>query len=199
LLQATLARFGLVPGEYVLSVGTLEPRKNLPALFAAHAGLPEALRQRFPLVVAGMRGWHQAEALNASSAAMARGELRLLGYVPDAAVPDLYAGAAAFAYPSRYEGFGLPPLEAMASGVPVITSNRTSLPEVVGSAGLMVDPDDVDGLREGLRRLLEDRVFAATLGEAGRLRSRSFSWERCARETQAVYAKVLQQRGLGSS
>jgi hypothetical protein len=101
-----------------------------------------------------------------------RNELRLLGYVSDALIPSLYAGAAAFCYPSRYEGFGLPALEAMASGVPVITSNQTSLPEVVGDAGLMFDPDDVDSLREELQRLLEDRVFADLLGQRGLARSR---------------------------
>jgi glycosyltransferase involved in cell wall biosynthesis len=108
-------------------------------------------------VVAGMSGWNTEALIKSAEDLIRRGELRLLGYVADALIPSLYAGAAAFCYPSRYEGFGLPALEAMASGVPVITSNQTSLPEVVGDAGLMLDPDDVDGLREQLQRLLEDR------------------------------------------
>ncbi|MCF8212234.1 MAG: glycosyltransferase family 4 protein, partial [Rhodoferax sp.] len=159
-LAPGLAGLGLTPGNYVLSVGTLEPRKNLGALFAAYAGLPQGLRQRFPLAVAGMSGWKIGELMQAAQGLLQSGELRLLGYVEDALIPALYAGAAVFCYPSRYEGFGLPALEAMASGVPVITSNCTSLPEVVGDAGLVVHPGDVDGPRDALRELLEDRGFA---------------------------------------
>ena len=174
---------------------SLEPRKNLTTLFAAYAGLPAALRQRYPLVVAGMKGWHTGELLQSAEELIRRNELRLLGYVEDELIPPLYAGAAAFAYPSRYEGFGLPALEAMASGVPVVTANLTSLPEVVGDAGLMTDPDDVDGMREHLRHLLEDRDMASALGQRGLERAQTFSWERCARETFSVYEKVMQQRG----
>jgi alpha-1,3-rhamnosyl/mannosyltransferase len=197
-LAPALASLGLTTEAYVLCVGTLEPRKNLTTLFLAYGGLPVALRQRYPLVVAGMSGWNTEALLKSAEDLIRRGELRLLGYVADALIPSLYAGAAAFCYPSRYEGFGLPALEAMASGVPVITSNQTSLPEVVGDAGLMLDPDDVDSLREQLQRLLEDRVFAKKLGQRGLVRSRVFSWERCARETFAVYEKVMRQLG-GSS
>lgn len=194
-LTPALSGLGLTPGGYVLSVGTLEPRKNLSTLFAAYAGLPAALRQRYPLVVAGMSGWNTEGLMKSARELIERGELRLLGYVADELIPPLYAGAAAFGYPSRYEGFGLPALEAMASGVPVITGNLTSLPEVVGDAGIMVDPDDVDGMRENLRRLLEDRAFAENLGRRGLARAQTFSWDRCARETFAVYEKARQQRG----
>jgi glycosyltransferase involved in cell wall biosynthesis len=195
-LMESMAKFNLTPGSYVLSVGTLEPRKNLPAMFAAYAGLPAGLRQRFPLVVAGMKGWDTDALMQSAQNLISRGELRLLGYVEDQRMPMLYAGAAAFCYPSRYEGFGLPALEAMASGVPVITSNQTSLPEVVGNAGLMVDPDDVDGMREHLRGLLEDRVGASQLGVRGLARAGTFSWSRCAKETHAVYERVMAQRGI---
>ncbi len=195
-LVPDLASFGLVPGGYVLSVGTLEPRKNLTTLFAAFAGLPKALRQRYPLVVAGTNGWKTEGLMKSAKELIGCGELRLLGYVADELIPFLYAGAAAFCYPSRYEGFGLPALEAMASGVPVIAGNRTSLPEVVGDSGILVDPDDVEGMREHLRQLLEDRVFAESLGRKGLSRSKMFSWDRCARETFAVYEKVMQKRGL---
>lgn len=193
-LAPALLGLGLTPGNYVLSVGTLEPRKNLTTLFAAYSGLPEALRQRYPLAVAGMSGWKTEGLMKSAEVLIRRGELRLLGYVADELMPLLYAGAAAFCYPSRYEGFGLPALEAMASGVPVITANATSLPEVVGDAGIMLDPDDVDGLRERLRQLLEDRVYAQSLGQLGLLRSRVFSWDRCARETFSVYEKVMHPR-----
>lgn len=194
-LAPVLAGLGLTPGGYVLSVGTLEPRKNLSTLFAAYAGLPAALRQRYPLAVAGMKGWNTEGLMKAAQELIRRGELRLLGYVADELIPPLYAGAAAFCYPSRYEGFGLPALEAMASGVAVITSNRTSLPEVVGHAGIMVDPDDVDSMRERLRQLLEDRVYAEDLGKLGLERARTFSWDRCAQETFSVYQQVMRQRG----
>ena len=197
-LAVALASLGLTTEAYVLCVGTLEPRKNLTTLFLAYGELPAALRQRYPLVVAGMSGWNTEALLKSAENLIRRGELRLLGYEADAVIPSLYPGAAAFFYPSRYEGFGLPALEAMASGVPVITSNQTSLPEVVGDAGLMFDPDDVDSLREQLQRLLEDRAFAEMLGQRGLALSRMFSWERCAKETFAVYEKVLQHRG-GSS
>jgi alpha-1,3-rhamnosyl/mannosyltransferase len=195
-LQAVLAKLDLQPGGYLLSVGTLEPRKNLTTLFQAYSALPDSLRQRYPLAVVGMPGWHTDQLMSSARQLVERGELRFLGYVDDAVLPLLYAGAAAFAYPSRYEGFGLPPLEAMASGVPVLVSDVTSLPEVVGDAGVRVGPDDVDAMRDGLRRLLEDRDYAAQLAQQGLARAQGFSWEKCARETRAVYDHVLRARGL---
>lgn len=194
-IAGELARHGLAPGGYLLAVGTLEPRKNLETLFTAYGALPESLRRRFPLVVAGMPGWHLERMMRCGQALLERGELKLLGYVVHETLPQLYAGAAAFVYPSRYEGFGLPPLEAMAAGVPVITGNRTSLPEVVGDAGILVDPDDVDGFRAAIVRLLEDRRYAAELAARGVRRAGEFSWTRCADETLAVYARVARQQG----
>ena len=195
-LKPALAELALNPGGYLLSVGTLEPRKNLTTLFEAYAGLPDAVRQRYPLVVVGMPGWRTEGLMASAQQLVSRGELRFMGYVDDAVLPLLYAGAAAFAYPSRYEGFGLPPLEAMASGVPVLVSNTTSLPEVVGDAGVQVAPDDVDAMREGLHRLLDDRDEARRRADLGLVQATAFSWEKCAAETLAVYRRVLQSRGL---
>ncbi|MBP3979775.1 glycosyltransferase family 4 protein [Acidovorax sp. JG5] len=195
-LQPVLSELGLDPQGYLLCVGTLEPRKNLQTLFTAYAGMPPALRQRFPLVVAGMSGWNTGALMKDAQNLIHQGQLRLLGYVKDEQIPSLYAGAAAFCYPSRYEGFGLPALEAMASGVPVVVANRTSLPEVVGPAGMMVDPDDVDAMRESLLTLLEDGSVASRLANLGLQRAATFSWERCARETVQVYEHIAQVRGL---
>ncbi len=195
-LAGPLEALSLHAGGYLLCVGTLEPRKNLGTLFQAYAQLPAALRKRYPLVVAGMSGWHTDALEKQAATLLARGELRLLGYLPDATIPLLYAGAAAFIYPSIYEGFGLPPLEAMASGVPVITSNRTSLPEVVGDGGLLVDPLDVDAFRNHLHELLEDPHAAAGWRARGLARAADFSWARCARETVEVYRRVAAARGM---
>lgn len=189
-----LKKLNLVPSQYILCVGTLEPRKNLSILFSAYSKLPDFLRSRFPLVVAGMHGWHTELLMKSAQQLLQKNELRLLGYVPDPLIPAIYSGAAAFCYPSRYEGFGLPALEAMASGVPVITCNQTSLPEVVGEAGLMSHPDDVDGMHQNLLRVLEDRSFALKLGQLGLDRAQLFSWDRCAKETYQAYEHVLSAR-----
>jgi glycosyltransferase involved in cell wall biosynthesis len=157
-------RFGL-ERPFVLAVGTLEPRKNLPALIDAFTGLPEHTHD---LVLAGALGWEAGE----TQAAIARhtDRIRALGHVSDDDLARLYAGAALFAYPSLYEGFGLPVLEAMAAGAPVLTSDISSLPEVAGDAAILVDPRSVESIRDGLRRGLSDPP------RGGRERARTFSW-----------------------
>jgi alpha-1,3-rhamnosyl/mannosyltransferase len=165
-------------------------------LFAAFARLPKPLRQRFPLVVVGMKGWKYDDLLGNAQALVNDGELRFLGYVDDAQMPAIYAGAAVFCYPSRYEGFGLPALEAMSAGVPVLTSNATSLPEVVGDAGLMVDPDDVGSMSDSLALLLQDSHVCDQLTQRGIARAGAFSWDRCAQETANVYQQVAHAHGL---
>ena len=190
-LPSVLEPFGLQPQKYILSVGTLEPRKNLTAAIKAYARLPEAVRAEMPLVIAGMKGW-RTDGLDREVAALIdKGQIRRLGYVPDEALPALYSGARVFVYPSLYEGFGLPPLEAMACGAPVIVSNRSSLPEVVGDAGLQVDALDVDGLAEAMSQVIEDDALHTALQQRGIERAKDFSWRRCAEETLAVYRRVV--------
>ena len=169
---------------YVLAAGTLEPRKNLVRLIEAWAALPEQVRSRHVLALVGPTGWDVDATLAAARAHS--DEVRLLGYVDDDELVALYAGAAAFAYPSLYEGFGLPVLEAMAAGAPVVTSTASSLPEVAGDAALLVDPYDVRALRDALVAVLTDEGRAAALRAAGRERAAAFSWERAAVATLAV-------------
>ena len=189
--KATLAAHGLAHGRYVLAVGTLEPRKNLIQGLRAFRRLPEALRESMPFVIVGMKGW-LTEGIEAEIAALAaKGQVRPLGYLPDEALLHLYAGAAMLVYPSIYEGFGLPALEAMASGIPVITSDRSSLPEVVGDVGITVDPADDAGLADAMRRLAEDTRERSDRAARGLARARGFTWARCAEETECVYRIAL--------
>jgi glycosyltransferase involved in cell wall biosynthesis len=169
---------------YVLMTGTLEPRKNVARAVEAAAALPEPLRERFELLLAGPRGW-QTEQIDAALVRH-RATVRELGLVPDEELPDLYAGAAVFLYPSLREGFGLPVLEAMAAGTAVVTSGVSSLPEVGGDAVRYVDPTAVESIRAGLEDVLTDDGLRARLAAAGRERARRFTWERTARETLAL-------------
>jgi len=189
--RAVLARHGLVYGGYVLCVSTLEPRKNIARLLEAWLDLPEPARRRFKLVLAGGKGW-LSESLHARiEAAEAQGWLRYLGFVPEADLPALYAAARLFVFPSAYEGFGLPLLEAMASGVPVVSSNRSCLPEVAGGAAALVDPDDVASLSLAIHRGLDDVAWHAQARQQGLTVAAGYSWDTCLAETCAVYRRVL--------
>ncbi|HEX7046428.1 MAG TPA: glycosyltransferase family 1 protein [Gammaproteobacteria bacterium] len=187
---ASLSRLGLRHARYVLGVGTLEPRKNLGRLCRAYRSLPEEVRQEFPLVLAGMKGWGESEFARDLEALIQEGNLVLPGYLESAALRDLYAGAALFAYPSVYEGFGLPVVEAMASGVPVMTSNCSSLPEVAGDAAQLVNPLEVDDIAAALARLLNDSEERHCLATAGLKRASEYTWDITARKTLAVYDGV---------
>lgn len=186
-----LNRYGLRHGGYILAVGTLEPRKNLLQGIEAHARLPLNVRRRYPMVIAGAKGWLSEALERRIRAAEQAGEVRWLGYVPADDLPQLYAGARLLIYPSLYEGFGLPVLEAMASGIPVVTSNRASLPEVAGDAAIMIDPADPDAMRDALLRVAEDENEARRRGELGKAQARRFSWQACARQTLEVYREVV--------
>ena len=187
-VDAALAPLGLAFGAYLLFLGTIEPRKNIGRLLDA---VMKAGADVGPLVLAGADGWGNDE-LRPRIADLARqGRVRPLGYVPEALRPPLLGGARAFLYPSLYEGFGLPPLEAMACGTPVVTSAVSSLPEVVGDAALLIDPLDVDGLAGAIRRLWNDEGLRRDLRARGLARAREFSWERTARLTLEVYAAAM--------
>jgi alpha-1,3-rhamnosyl/mannosyltransferase len=190
-VNPVLARFGLQANSYVFAVGTLEPRKNLLQAIDAYVELPEATRKSTPLVIAGMKGWLSGEIEARIRKHEDRGEVRWLGYVPAESLPALYSGATMLVYPSLYEGFGLPVLEAMASGIPVITSNRASLPEVAGDVGFAIDPQDVKGLSTCMQSLIEDKKEAARRAALGIARARQFTWQACAEQTLAVYKKAI--------
>lgn len=196
-LQPVLARYHLDGLSYLLAVSTLEPRKNLPRLLMAYARLPEALRARHPLALVGAKGWLNAELERHLAPLERTGQLRRLGYVPQDDLNALYAGAHAFAYPSLYEGFGLPLLEAMASGVPALSSDRSSLPEVAGDAALLVDPEDIDALTAGLERLLDDGGWRRSARDRGLEQARHFSWQRCVEKTVGVYQRLLEEPARG--
>jgi len=191
--QTQLARdkHGLGHGRYLLAVGTLEPRKNLSTALLAYQRLPASLRTQFPLVIVGMKGWHTSALERQMAPLVQAGQVRQLGYVSRPDLVSLMSGARALVYPSIYEGFGLPPLEAMACGTPVICSNASSLPEVVGDAGLMVDVLDDVALGAAMQLLLQDEGLWQGLQQKSLLRAQGFTWRACADKTLKVYESVL--------
>lgn len=190
-IDPVLKAHAVTAREYFLCVGTLEPRKNLRLALRAHALLPEAVRQRFPLLIVGMAGWQREQFSAELRQALASGHVCLLGYLPDEHLAQLLAGARALIFPSLYEGFGLPALEAMASGTPVVLTRASAMPEVAGDAGNYIEPDNADGLRDALIRLLDDQVHWQACREAGLQRARLFSWQRCAQATAGAYRQAM--------
>jgi glycosyltransferase involved in cell wall biosynthesis len=186
------AAYGL-PDQYLLYVGTIEPRKNLERLLAAWAPLYRS-GDCPALVIIGKRGWLSEGFFAALEDSPARQGVLLTGYVPDQDLPALYSSATTFVWPSLYEGFGLPPLEAMACGSPVVCSNASSLPEVVGDAALLFNPENTDELRERLRYVVRDEALRRDLRARGLARAAAFSWQRTAEETVRVYEMVLHPR-----
>jgi glycosyltransferase involved in cell wall biosynthesis len=192
-LEAIRWKYDL-PKDYILFVGrTDDPRKNLAALIHAYALLRQSDEIQHCLILAGRHGPHTGELIELARSSGLTTQVRFPGVIADEDLPALITAADAFVYPSLFEGFGLPVLEAMACGTPVVTSNRASLPEVVGEAALVVDPDDTEELAHALVRLVSDRTLHDHLAQVGMARAQIFSWPETARRTLEVYESVYER------
>jgi glycosyltransferase involved in cell wall biosynthesis len=189
--KAILTRYG-IKRPYMLYVGGINARKNIARLFEAYARVREH-RPDITLVVGGQRQWQTQEIEATFQRLNIMHHVHFTGYVHDADLPALYSAAELFVFPSLYEGFGLPPLEAMACGTAVVTSNLSSLPEVVGDAALTVNPYEVGELAAAIKRVLEDEGLRVHLRRRGIERAAQFTWQRTARETLAIYEQVLER------
>lgn len=193
-IRPTLDHNGLTYGKYLLAVGTLEPRKNLSLALRAYARLPKHVREHCPLVLVGMKGWLTSSLEKQLAPMLRSGEVKQLGYLTREELAYVISGATSLVYPSVYEGFGLPPLEAMASGVPVIASNVSSIPEVVGDTGILINPLDVDATTDAMRLLIDDSDLRNNLASRALERSRNFTWARCIDRTIQSYYRAIDAR-----
>jgi glycosyltransferase involved in cell wall biosynthesis len=191
-LQRVRQTYG-IDRDYILSVGSIQPRKNLRRLIEAYSLLRHAIPEgKLPqLVLVGKNAWLFDETLRSLADTNSSSSIILTGYVPESDLPALYSGALCFIYPSYFEGFGLPPLEAMKCGAPVIVGNQTSLPEVVGDAALMIDPFDVNAIAAAIQQVIMDSDFRSELRVKGLERAKIFDWKETARQTLAVYEKAF--------
>lgn len=189
-IDALISQHNLTRG-YILFVGTFEPRKNLKGLLRAYAQLRVDLKDVPPLVIAGRRGWLDTSIYELAASLRLGEHLRWLEDVPYADLPTLYSGAGVLCLPSFYEGFGFPPLEAMACGTPTVVADRASLPEVVGDAGLLIDPDRPASIADALCKVLTDSELARSMVERGRVQASKFQWRETAQQTLAIYQRVL--------
>lgn len=185
--------------DYILSLGSIQPRKNLVRLIEAYSCLRGVRREvKLPqLVLAGRRGWLDNETFRAAERNALGRDILFTGYVPEQDLVGLYSGAICFVYPSYFEGFGLPVVEAMQCGVPVITGNRTSLPEVVGDAGLLFDPFDTEALVNALTQVISDPACRAKLSAKGLERAKNFNWKTTAELTLGAYRKAAKRNETG--
>ncbi len=190
-VAAFRSKHGL-PECFILFVGTIEPRKNVTRLIEAFATLRPCDFANLKLVIGGAKGWFYQDVFARVEELGLEGQVMFPGYIPVSELPLWYNAAELFVYPSLYEGFGLPPLEAMACGTPVVTANTSSLPEVVDEAGLTVDPLDVEGLAQAMRRVLDDEALRQEMRERGLKRAEGFSWTKTAQETVQVYQRAME-------
>lgn len=182
-----------LPGRFILYLATIEPRKNLLRLIDAYADLRRRGVTDWPLILAGGRGWNVEPVFERARATGLGDGIRFAGFVPEEEKSLWYNAATLFVYPSEYEGFGLPPLEALACGTPVVTANSSSLPEVMGDAAVLVDPAQTAAIADGLQQVIDDESLRHRLASAGPERARCFTWRRMAEETLAIYRMVLGQ------
>lgn len=188
-VQAVMDKHG-ISGEYFLYLGTLEPRKNIDRLIEAYDLLRKRMKTVPKLVIAGRRGWHYDTLFTKVHSLGLNDEVIFTGYVDEADSPVLMKGALAFVFPSIYEGFGMPPLEAMACGTPVITSNAASIPEVAGDAAVLTDPFSVESIKEAMEQMLMNESLRSGLSQKGIKRAAHFTWDRSVRIVSDVYARL---------
>jgi len=179
--------------KFILSVGTIEPRKNFVNLIKAYQMLPARLRKSFRLIIIGKRGWHYKEILNLG--AKTKG-VKFLGYLPEKKLADWYRLASLFVYPSLYEGFGLPVIEAMSYGLPVICSNTTSLPEIAGGAALFFNPLKPKEISRVIQKVLDNPKLQKKLIQKALERAKKFSWEKCSRETLKIFQSLKNEKSI---
>jgi len=186
--QAIVKQYQLTK-PYILFTGTLEPRKNIIGLLNAYENLPAHLQQEYTLVLVGGKGWLDEE-IHHKISELNHLDIKCTGYVPDEHLPALYRQASLFVYPSFYEGFGLPPLEAMACGTPVISSNTSAIPEVVGSAGILIDPHQPQQLTKAISSVLSDANLAAKMREQGLIQAQQFCWKKSAQQLLQLFQAI---------
>lgn len=192
-LSAVRHKYGLGENPFILSVGTLQPRKNYQRLIQAFAKVADSASTALKLVIVGSKGWQYERIFAQVTQLGLTNHVHFLGFVSDADLPALYSAASLFVYPSLYEGFGIPALESLACGTPVIASNLSALPEVVGEAGLLVDPYDVDKLAAAMTRLLGDAGLRQQLKTAGLAQAAQFTWIGMATKLLEVYHTLLRE------
>lgn len=186
-----LKKYKLHNLKYLLAVATLEPRKNLNSLIDAYLLLPKRIRQEYKLVIVGARGWLSKNLLQRIEMLVRRGDVISLGYIQVEDLPYIYAGSSGFVLPSLYEGFGLPLLEAMSAGIPVLTSTSSSLPEVAAGAAILTNAEDIEDISTGMLKLIEDKQWRKKAVIKGLKRAKEYNWEKCINNTIKVYEHIL--------
>ena len=193
MLVRTKNKYSL-PKKFILYIGTIEPRKNIEGIAAAYSNLPPNIQSQYDLVIGGKIGWHAEKIFNEIKAQQLGKRIHFIGYVDDSFLPSLFTLASVFVFPSFYEGFGYPPLEAMACGVPVVTSNSSSINEAVGDAAILIDPTNIQQISKAIGNILSSGTLAAELKRKGLERMALFNWKKCAEEMLQVFEEVNRQK-----